>query len=54
MNKPKDEEPLVTVNFVINAPICFKLFECGIRLLNKLYATCERAWMENMKEKYDT
>ena len=41
-------------NSVINAPIYFKLLDCGKIFLNKIDAMCERACMENQKEKYDT
>ena len=41
MNKTKDEEPLVTDNLVINAPIYFKLFECGKNFLKNIDTTYE-------------
>ena len=43
MDETKYEEPLVTDNLVINAPIYFKLLECGNNFLNNIDATYERA-----------
>ena len=40
-NKTKDEEPSITDNSVINAPIDFKLFKWGKNFLNKLDTTCK-------------
>ena len=53
-NETKDEEPLVTDNSVINAPIYFKPFEYIKNYLNKIDVTCEQACMENSKDKYYT
>ena len=43
---------MITNDSVINAPIYFKLFECGKNFLNRLDATFEQACMENSKDKY--
>ena len=51
IDETEDEEPLVTDNPVINDPSYFNLFECGKNFLNKLDATCERACMENSRDK---
>ena len=47
----KDEEPLVTDNPVVNEPIYFKLFKCGIKFLKHIDAICERACMTPSKDK---
>ena len=54
MNETEDEEPSVTDNPVINEQSYFDLFECGKNFFNNLYATCEQACMENLKDKYYT
>ena len=53
MNETNDEEPSVTDNSVIIAPRYFKIFEYGKNFLNKLDATCERACMATLRERYD-
>ena len=50
MNEKNHEELLATDNSVINALIYFKLFKCGKKMLKKLYATCEQAYMVNLEE----
>ena len=40
-NEKNYEQPFVTDNSVINAPIYFKLFECGKNFLKNIDATCE-------------
>ena len=54
LNETKDEEPSVTNNSVINAPIYFKKFERGKNLLNNIDATYEQSCMETLQEKWDT
>ena len=39
---------------IVNDPIYFSIFEYGKTILNRLDATCERARMENPREKYYT
>ena len=50
INETENDEPLVTDNPVIKEPIYFKLFECGKDILNRLDATCERAFMTTSRE----
>ena len=53
MNEKKYEEPSVTYNSVVNAPSCFKLFECGKNFFNNIDAMSEWAFMETLKKNYD-
>ena len=54
MNEAKHEENLVTYNPVVKDTIYFNLFQCGKNILNSLHTTCEKACMENSREKYYT
>ena len=49
MNETKDEELLVKYNSFINVPGCFKLFECGRKLLKNIDVTYEQACMETLQ-----
>ena len=48
------EEPLVTYNPVVKQPGYFNLFKCGKKILNRLDATCEQAFMVTSRLKYYT
>ena len=52
IDETKYEEHLVTENLVINDLIYFNLFKCGKTFPDNVYATCERACMENSKDTY--
>ena len=43
---------MVTDDPVVKEPIYFNIFECGKNILNQIDATCERACMENPRDKY--
>ena len=47
IDETQHEEPSVIYNPVINEPSYFNIFECGKNILNRIYATCEQACMEN-------
>ena len=53
-NETENEEPLGTYNPVVKDPREFNIFECGKNILNRLYVTCERAYMANSRNKYYT
>ena len=54
MDETKYEEPLVTDNLVINAPIYFKLLECGNNFLKNIDATYEQTCMATLQGKWNT
>ena len=54
MNETNYEEPSVTDNLVINAPIYFKLFDCSKNILKNIDAVYERACMVTLQGGWDT
>ena len=53
-NEAENKEPTVTDDPVVKEPIHFNIFSCGNNRLNKLDATCERAFMTTPRDKYNT
>ena len=53
-NETDNEKTLVKNSSVVREKIYFNLLDCGKNILNRLYATCERACMEHSRNKYYT